>query len=65
MNRLPGRGSAIGMCGYFLAVGVATDEPLCVQVDPVKRRRLAEVGADWIVPNYNCYDELMAALFPT
>ena len=47
-----------------VAVGVATDEPLCVAVDPTKRRRLAEVGADWIIPNYNCYEELMSALFP-
>ena len=47
-----------------VAVGVATDEPLCVYVDQTKRRRLAGVGADWIIPNYNCYDELMAALFP-
>ncbi len=47
-----------------VAVGVATDEPLCAQVDETKRRRLAGVGADWIVPNYNCYHELMAALFP-
>ena len=46
-----------------VAVGVATDEPWCVEVDPAKRRRLAGVGADWIIPNYNCYDELMAALF--
>ncbi len=46
------------------AVGVATDEPLCLRVDPVKRNRLAGVGADWVIPNYNCYDELMAALFP-
>jgi len=47
-----------------VAVGVATDEPLCVQVDQAKRQRLAGVGADWIVPNYNCYGELMGALFP-
>ncbi len=46
-----------------VAVGVATDEPLCAQVDETKRRRLAGVGADWIVPNYNCYHELMTALF--
>jgi phosphoglycolate phosphatase-like HAD superfamily hydrolase len=46
-----------------VAVGVATDEPDCVEVNPVKRKRLAEVGADWIVPNFNAYDELMAALF--
>lgn len=47
-----------------VAVGVATDEPLCLRVDQTKRRRLAGVGADWIIPNYNCYDALMAALFP-
>ena len=47
-----------------VAVGLATDEPLCVNVDETKRRRLAGVGADWIVPNYNCYDELLAVLFP-
>ena len=45
-------------------VGVATDEPWCVRVDEVKRRRLADAGADWIIPNYNGYEELMAALFP-
>ncbi len=47
-----------------VAVGVASDEPECLQVDPVKRNRLIGVGADWIVPNFNAYDELMAALFP-
>ena len=47
--------------GY--AVGVATDEPDCVEVDPVKRKRLAAVGADWIVPNFNAHNELMAAMF--
>lgn len=46
-----------------VAVGVATDEPDCVEVNPVKRKRLADVGADWIVPNFNAYDQLMAALF--
>ena len=45
------------------AVGVATDEPDCVDVDKVKRDRLAAVGADWIVPNFNAHNELMAALF--
>jgi len=47
-----------------VAVGLATDEPHCVHVDQTKRRRLAEVGADWIIPNFNCYDELMSVLFP-
>ena len=46
-----------------LAVGVATDEPDCVEVDPVKRSRLASVGADWIVPNFSAHDELMRVLF--
>ena len=45
------------------AVGVATDEPDCVDVDKVKRDRLAAVGADWIVPNFNAHNELMGALF--
>ena len=46
------------------AVGAATDEPDCVETDPVKRARLVAVGADWIVPNFNAHNELMAALFP-
>ena len=50
---------SVGGC----AVGVATDEPDCVRIDPVKRARLARVGADWIVRNFNSYHELMAALF--
>ncbi|HUG80701.1 MAG TPA: HAD family hydrolase [Bryobacterales bacterium] len=47
-----------------VAVGVATDEPACEKVDPVKRQRLAGVGADWIVPNFNAHDELVGTLFP-
>ena len=46
-----------------VAVGVATDEPACERVDPVKRERLAGVGADWIVPHYRRREELLAALF--
>ena len=46
-----------------VAVGVATDEPACLQVDPWKRNRLAGVGADFIIPNYLYRDELLAALF--
>ena len=46
------------------AVGAATDEPACAQVDPVKRKRLAGAGADWIVPNYNRLDKLLGVLFP-
>ena len=47
-----------------VAVGVATDEPACEKVDPVKRDRLAAVGADWIIPHYRGHEELMNALFP-
>lgn len=47
-----------------VAVGVATDEPACARVDEWKRRRLAGVGADFIVPHFGAHAELMAALFP-
>ncbi len=47
-----------------VAVGVASDEPDCVQVNAVKRQRLIDVGADWIVPNFNAHEALLGALFP-
>jgi hypothetical protein len=47
-----------------VAVGVATAEPECLQVDEWKRRRLAGVGADFIVPNFLCHQELLGLLFP-
>ena len=47
-----------------VAVGVATAEPECRSVDEWKRRRLAGVGADFIIPNFLCRDELLSALFP-
>ena len=47
-----------------VAVGVATAEPECREVDKWKRQRLAGVGADFIIPNFLCRDELLAALFP-
>ncbi|HET9178009.1 MAG TPA: HAD family hydrolase [Terriglobia bacterium] len=47
-----------------MAVGVATDEPECQKVDTWKRDRLAGVGADYIIPNYLCRDELLKTLFP-
>src|ERR1039457_4057244 len=47
-----------------VAVGVATAEPECRTVDEWKRQRLAGVGADFIIPNFLCRDELLAALFP-
>lgn len=34
------------------AVGVASDEPVCLEVDPKKRHWLARAGADYIIPNY-------------
>ena len=46
-----------------VAVGLATAEPECDRVDEWKRKRLAEVGADFIIPNFLCHAELMAALF--
>jgi len=47
-----------------LAVGVATDEPECRKVDKWKRNRLKGVGADLIIANYLCHEELLRILFP-
>jgi phosphoglycolate phosphatase len=47
-----------------ISVGVATDEPECRMVDEWKRERLAGVGADYIIPNFLCRDELLETLFP-
>lgn len=47
-----------------ITVGVASDEPECRKVDEWKRERLVNVGADFIVPNYECHAELLATLFP-
>jgi phosphoglycolate phosphatase len=46
-----------------VAVGVASAEPECRVVDEWKRRRLAGVGADFIVPNFLCREELLRTLF--
>ena len=46
-----------------VAVGVATAEPECLHVDAWKRARLVGVGADCIIPNYLCRQELLAILF--
>src|SRR5262249_33046144 len=46
-----------------VTVGVATTEPECRIIDDWKRQRLIGVGADYIVPNYLCHDELVATLF--
>jgi phosphoglycolate phosphatase len=45
------------------AVGVATREPECREVDDWKRRRLIGVGADFIVPNFLDHEELVETLF--
>jgi phosphoglycolate phosphatase len=47
-----------------VAVGVASEEPACNRVDEWKRLRLIGVGADYIVPNYLCGEELFSSLFP-
>jgi phosphoglycolate phosphatase-like HAD superfamily hydrolase len=47
-----------------VAVGVATDEPECQVVNPWKRERLVKVGADFIIPNFLCWEQLFKALFP-
>jgi phosphoglycolate phosphatase len=46
-----------------VAVGVATDEPECVNVDAWKRKRLILAGADVIVPNYLQHQALVELLF--
>jgi phosphoglycolate phosphatase-like HAD superfamily hydrolase len=47
-----------------VAVGVATSEPECRQVDAWKRQRLVGAGADFIIPNFQCHRELTELLFP-
>jgi phosphoglycolate phosphatase-like HAD superfamily hydrolase len=47
-----------------VAVGVATDEPECGVVNQWKRERLVKVGADFIIPNFLCREQLFSALFP-
>jgi len=47
-----------------IAVGVASFEPHCLEMDEWKRQRLIGVGADFVVPNYADLPELLGALFP-
>jgi 3-deoxy-D-manno-octulosonate 8-phosphate phosphatase KdsC-like HAD superfamily phosphatase len=47
-----------------VAVGVASEEPACIRIDEWKRRRLIGVGADYIVANFLCREELFSSLFP-
>ena len=46
-----------------IAIGLATLEPACDRIDGWKRERLIESGADYIVPNFLCWDELREHLF--
>jgi phosphoglycolate phosphatase-like HAD superfamily hydrolase len=48
-----------------VAIGVATDEPECRVVNQWKRERLVKVGADFIIPNFLCWEQLSKALFPS
>ncbi|MBK9170784.1 MAG: HAD family hydrolase [Bryobacterales bacterium] len=45
------------------AVGIATQEPECREIDAWKRQRLAGVGADYIVPNFEDAAGLLEVLF--
>jgi phosphoglycolate phosphatase-like HAD superfamily hydrolase len=45
-----------------VGIGLATDEPECRVPDPWKRQRLIGVGADYIIPNYLDYDDLLTKL---
>src|SRR5579864_778626 len=47
-----------------VAVGVASEEPDCTRIDEWKRKRLIGVGADYIVANFLCREELFSSLFP-
>ena len=44
-------------------MGLATLEPECDRIDPWKRERLIQSGADYIIPNFLCWDELKERLF--
>jgi phosphoglycolate phosphatase-like HAD superfamily hydrolase len=46
-----------------IAVGVATSEPECLQIDGWKRPRLINAGADFIIPNYLERNDLFVRLF--
>lgn len=46
-----------------IALGLATLEPECLEVDDWKRVRLIASGADYIIPNYRPWPELSQHLF--
>ena len=48
-----------------VTVGVATQEPECLEIDAWKRQRLIGVGADYIVPNFLGRQQILDALFAT
>ena len=45
------------------AVGVATAEPDCADIDEWKRRRLIHAGADFIIPHYRDLDAILSVVF--
>jgi len=45
-----------------VGIGLATDEPECQNPDEWKRQRLIGVGADYIIPNYLSYRELLSQI---
>jgi phosphoglycolate phosphatase len=46
-----------------IAVGVASEEPQCVNIDEWKKQRLIKVGADFIVPNFSGLRNLERTIF--
>jgi phosphoglycolate phosphatase len=46
-----------------VAVGVATDEPQCTVVNQWKRKRLMDMEADFIIPNFLDQEQIFSALF--
>jgi phosphoglycolate phosphatase-like HAD superfamily hydrolase len=43
-----------------VAVGIATFEPECIEIDAWKQRRLTLAGADYILPNFLCQPLLLS-----
>jgi len=46
-----------------VAVGIASSEPECKEVDLWKRQRLIRAGADFIIPNYQHLNDLFSTIF--
>ena len=47
-----------------IAIGVASDEVRRFGLNPEKRKRLIEAGADLIIPDYSQAEKLLSYLFP-